>query len=198
MTRHLPLASVIPLLLSSATALAHPGHEAGAGLASGFAHPLLGADHLLAMLAVGLWAAQLGGRAIVAVPAAFVAAMLAGGALGFTGVALPQVEPLIAASVLALGLLVALRVRLSAAAGMLLVAGFAVAHGAAHAAEMAPGQSAPAYALGFGLATLLLHAAGVALVRLRPAMIDPVLRARLSGAPIALAGAWLLAGPLLG
>ena len=170
-------AALILLLLPGA-ALAHPSDAAG------FVHPFLGLDHLLAMLAVGVWAAQLGGRWVWAVPFAFVSAMAAGGALAFAGIALPIVEPAIAASVLVLGLVVALRVRLGASA--LPLAGlFALFHGAAHAAEIPADASPVVYAAGLLLATALLHAAGIALGMLP--------RSRVAGIPVALAGAWLLA-----
>jgi urease accessory protein len=144
----------------------------------------MGLDHLLAMLAVGLWAAQLGGRWTWAVPLAFVGSMAAGGALGFAGARLPLVEPMIAASVLALGLLVALRVRLRWS-GLALVGAFAVFHGIAHAAEIPAEASRLVYVAGFVLASVLLHATGVALGMLP--------RARLAGIPVALGGLWLLA-----
>jgi urease accessory protein len=147
-------------------------------------HPFTGLDHLLAMLAVGLWAAQLGGRWTWAVPAAFVASMALGGALGFAGVTLPFVEPLIAASVLVLGLLIALQVRLPHS-GLALAGAFAIFHGIAHAAEM-PGDAARiVHVGGFVLATALLHAMGVGLGLLP--------RARWAGVPVAIAGLWLLA-----
>ncbi|MDE2157552.1 MAG: HupE/UreJ family protein, partial [Burkholderiales bacterium] len=102
------------------------------GLAAGFAHPLTGLDHMLAMFAVGVWAAQLGGRALWAVPATFVGAMALGGLLGFAGLHPPLMEPMIAASVLALGLLVAFAVQRKAP-GVALIALFALFHGIAHA-----------------------------------------------------------------
>jgi urease accessory protein len=170
--------AVVPLFLASFAAWGHPADAAG------FVHPFTGLDHLLAMLAVGLWAAQLGGRWTWAVPLAFVGSMLLGGALGFAGVTLPYVEPMIAASVLVLGLLVSLKVRLRWS-GVALVGVFALFHGIAHATEMPPEMSRIVYAGGFVLATALLHAAGVGL-GLFP-------RARWAGIPVALAGLWLLA-----
>jgi urease accessory protein len=170
--------AALVLLLLPASAWGHPADAAG------FVHPFTGLDHLLAMLAVGLWAAQLGGRWTWAVPLAFVGSMALGGALGFTGLELPLVEPMIAASVLVLGLVVALRVRLRWSA-LALVGAFAVFHGIAHAAEMPREVSRLVYACGFVLATALLHAAGVALGMLP--------RARWAGVPVALAGLWLLA-----
>lgn len=149
-------------ILFAGSASAHTGDHAVIGFASGLAHPLLGLDHLLAMIAIGLWAAQQGGRAVWAVPAAFVGAMLAGGGLAAVGIALPQVEAAIALSVLVLGLLVATRRRWAAMAGMAIAAGFALFHGYAHGQEM-PLAALPAlYALGFVLATVCLHGIGIA------------------------------------
>jgi urease accessory protein len=149
------------LCLFAGTASAHTGVHAGSGLAGGLAHPFMGLDHLLAMLAVGAWAAQQGGRALWAVPSAFVGAMLLGGAYAYAGGVLPQVETVIALSVLALGLLISTRRRWSLPAGMAIAATFAVFHGHAHAAEM-PQFAAPLlYAAGFAAATAVLHGAGI-------------------------------------
>lgn len=149
------------LALAAGTASAHTGEHAVVGFASGFTHPFLGLDHLLAMLAIGLWAAQQGGRALWAVPAAFVAAMGLGGALVWVGGALPQVETGIALSVLVLGLLIATRRQWAAPVGMAIAAGFALFHGYAHGLEMPQAASPALYALGFVLATASLHAAGI-------------------------------------
>ncbi len=185
----LRLITTCTLVVAAGTASAHPFHGAGGGLAAGIAHPFLGLDHLLAMVAVGLWAAQLGGRWLWAVPFAFVTAMLAGGALGFLGYTLPFMEPLVASSVLILGMLIALQVRLQWM-GLGLVAGFALCHGLAHAAELPPAAGALTYAAGFAAATAALHVLGLLLgVGMRSGNLAP----RLAGAPIALAGCWLLA-----
>ncbi|PTX01948.1 HupE/UreJ family protein [Pararhodobacter aggregans] len=159
--RILPLTLLI--LLAPSLALAHPGHDSGTFL-SGAAHPLGGLDHVLAMLAVGLMAAQAGGRALWALPVTFVGAMLAGGLLGFAGVALPAVEPAILASIIILGALVALATRLPLAALVPMVALFGLAHGWAHGAE-GPAQGLAVYAAGFALATAALHVAGIAMGR---------------------------------
>jgi urease accessory protein len=158
----LPVRSALfaALTLLPALAQAHPGHG-GSGFASGFAHPVHGLDHILAMLAVGLWAAQLGGRAKWLVPAAFVSVMALGGALGMAGVAVPFAEQGIVASVLVLGVLIASAARLPVAAGMAVVGIFALCHGHAHGVEM-PGTAAGlSYGLGFVGATVLLHACGI-------------------------------------
>lgn len=151
------------LSLAAGTASAHTGdHGTLTGFAGGLTHPLLGLDHLFAMLAIGLWAAQQGGRALWAIPAAFVAAMLAGGMLAWAGVGLPQVEAAIALSVLALGLLVAARLKASLTAGMATAAGFALFHGYAHGLETPLAVSPALYAVGFVLATACLHGMGIA------------------------------------
>lgn len=143
-------------------AVAHTGHHAVSGFVSGLIHPLLGLDHLLAMIAIGLWAAQQGSRALWAIPAAFVGTMVLGGGLALTGLALPQVETGIAASVLVLGLLVAARRQWAVAAGMAIAGGFALFHGYAHGLEMPEAASPVLYALGFVLATAFLHGVGIA------------------------------------
>ncbi len=161
-------------LLASGPALAHPGHDVasvGASLASGLLHPLTGADHLLAMVAVGVWSALAvrgagAGGGVLRLPLAFVALMLVGAALGLAGVALSAVEPMIAASLLVIGLLVALRARLPVGVAMALVGGFALFHGHAHGAELPASAGALpavlAYVGGFALATMALHLAGIA------------------------------------
>src|SRR3954453_14397289 len=113
---HLTALFAAALAFAPALAQAPPGHAPGAGFTHGFAHPMMGLDHLLAMLAVGLWSAQLGGRATWLVPAAFVSVMTFGGALGMRGVHLPLVEQGIIASVFVLGLLIAAAARLPLAA----------------------------------------------------------------------------------
>jgi urease accessory protein len=175
-------------------ALAGPAaaHTAGGvdGVAAGLVHPLGGLDHLLAMIAVGLWAAQLGQRALWAVPGAFVVVMAVGGALGAAGVALPHVEPALAASVLALGLLVAFAVRLPAAAGAAIAGLFALFHGHAHGTELPAATSALLFGVGFVAATALLHGIGLAVgLRLRDEAGRMLLRA--AGAGTAAAGRML-------
>ncbi len=150
------------LLIAAATpALAHTGHHAFSGFSSGFAHPLGGFDHVLAMVSVGLFAAMLGGRSIWALPASFIGMMLVGGMLGLSGVGIPGVEFGIAVSVVALGAVVMLGRRWPLAAAMVLVGGFAVFHGYAHGAEMSAGANAALYSLGFVAATMMLHGAGI-------------------------------------
>lgn len=180
---------LIIALFALAPVLAHAHHLPGEarGFASGLSHPLLGWDHLLAMVAVGLWATQLGGRALWLVPSAFVALMTVGGALGMARVPVPMVEAGILASVLVLGLLIAAAARLPLLGAMALVGLFAIFHGYAHGAEMPAAASGFSYGAGFVLATAALHACGIGLGLLaRKYTSAPALR--FAGAAIALAG----------
>jgi urease accessory protein len=154
--------AALSLALTPTLAFAHPGHD-GVSLVHGFAHPLGGIDHIAAMVAVGLLAARIGGRALWLVPASFLAAMTLAGAAGMAGFGLPYVETGILLSVVVLGAIVALRVTMPVAAAMGLVAFFAVFHGYAHGAEMPDAASGMAYGAGFVVATALLHALGVGL-----------------------------------
>ena len=157
------LCSVAALMAIFPTAaFAHPGGHAG-GFANGFVHPLSGLDHVLAMIMVGIFAYQLGGRALWLVPAAFIAAMSLGGVFGLTGIGVPSVEIGIALSVIILGALVAANVRAPAIAAVAIVGFFAVFHGYAHGAEMPENASTLAYAAAFLIATAMLHLMGVAL-----------------------------------
>lgn len=163
-----PAKLLLPLVIATTAATgsgaaAHTFGAQGAGLAQGFLHPLGGLDHLLAMVAVGLWAAQRGGRALWAVPAAFVGMMAVGGAAGAIGAPLPLVELGIAGSLIVLGLAVALSVRLPIAASAVLVGLFALFHGHAHGTELPETASALQYGLGFIAATAALHGLGVAI-----------------------------------
>lgn len=181
-------------LTAAAPAFAHTFGATGSGFAEGFVHPFLGVDHLLAMVAVGLWSAALGGRARWSVPAAFVAAMTTGAAFGMAAFPLPSVELGIALSVLVFGLLIGLGARLPLPAGIVLVALFAVFHGHGHGAE-APTAATPAlYMLGFALATASLHLAGLGLgvlIERRGAAVAAWFT-RLSGGAIAAAGVALV------
>ncbi|WP_324749231.1 HupE/UreJ family protein [Sphingomonas sp. LY54] len=148
------------LMVLAAPALAHPALDGRTdGFVGGVAHPLLGLDHVAAMIAIGLWAAVLGRKATRQVPVAFVAAMVGGFLLAASGGSLPGVEPGIAASVLILGLLIAAAVRLPLAASMGLAGLFAVFHGHAHGSETS--GNALAIGLGLGTSTILLLAAGL-------------------------------------
>ena len=171
-------------------ALAHPGPHQATDLWSGLLHPLTGIDHLLAMLAVGLWSVQLGRKAVWVLPAVFPIAMLLGAALGMANAGLPLIEPTIAASVIAMGVAVACGVRLPLTASAVLISFFAIFHGYAHAAEMPANGTMAIYAAGFVSATVLLHVLGVKagmwLAHANQAAT------RMSGTAIALTGAALL------
>jgi urease accessory protein len=152
------------LLLLPSLAQAHPGLPGHAhGFSHGLLHPLTGLDHICAMVAVGLWAAQRGGRALWLVPATFVSVMIIGGTLGMGKVGIPYVEQGIAASVLVLGILIAAAIRLPVTASMAIVGLFALFHGYAHGAEMPDTASGFAYGIGFIVATASLHLAGLGL-----------------------------------
>ncbi len=151
------------LALVPTLAHAHPGHGAEVGgIGWGLAHPFTGLDHILAMVAVGLWAVQLGKRALWMLPLAFVSAMAAGAAFGMGGVRMPFVEPAILASAIGLGALVTFATRLPLAASAALVAVAALFHGQAHGSEMPANASGILTAAGFIFATAVLHLAGVA------------------------------------
>lgn len=177
-------------------AFAHTGVGATHGVAHGFMHPITGLDHLLAMVAVGILAWQIGGRALWLVPATFATVMAAGGALGVAGVAMPAVEVAIALSVVVLGVAVAAGYRLPVAVATVLVGVFAVFHGHAHGTEMPAGAAGLAYGAGFMAGTALLHLAGLGLgyaVGLAGTRLGPVVT-RAAGGVIALIGAGILAG----
>ncbi|HEX6094490.1 MAG TPA: HupE/UreJ family protein [Dongiaceae bacterium] len=191
----LPAAVAAGVLLTvlGLPAEAHLLNVSHAGAAQGFAHPLSGLDHILAMVAVGLWAAQIGRRALWVLPLAFPLAMAAGGLLGMSAVTLPGVETGIAASVALLGLLVALAARPQLPLAIGLVALFALFHGHAHGAELPAAASPLLYGLGFVAATVVLHLTGLAIGQ---ALKLPrgQLAVRAGGAGIAAAGAFLLLG----
>ncbi|MEM1275602.1 MAG: HupE/UreJ family protein [Pseudomonadota bacterium] len=158
---HLP-AVILAVVLAPSSVLAAEV-EGDAGFLSGLLHPLLGFDHLLAMLAVGLLSVQIGGRAVWSVPLAFLVFLAAGGGLGLLGVPLPQVEGAIALSVFGLGLAIALNATIAVTLAMLMVGFFAIFHGHAHGMEI-PSLAEPAlYVGGFLTASAVLHLAGVAL-----------------------------------
>ncbi len=154
--------AAVSLAFAPTIAFAHPGHD-GAGLLHGFLHPLGGLDHIIAMVAVGLIAARLGGRALWLVPASFVSVMAVAGLAGMAGAGLPYVETGIALSVVVLGAVAVFGVAMPVAAAMGLVAFFAVFHGYAHGAEMPETASGLLYGIGFVAATAMLHGIGIGL-----------------------------------
>ena len=160
MTSALRLALIL-LLATAGPALAHTEGGEAAGLLSGLSHPVSGWDHILAMVAVGLWGAQLGAPAIWVLPVAFPVVMALGGFVGLLGIALPGVEVAIALSAFVLGAMVLFEVRPPIPLAAALVAFFAVFHGHAHGAELPEGADGLLYSLGFVTATGLLHALGI-------------------------------------
>lgn len=185
---------ILLLLTGTASpAFAHPGHSvSGNGLVAGLLHPLLGWDHLLAMLTVGLLSAQLGGRALWAVPGTFVGSMIVGGIVGMLGWEMPALQSGIAASVLVMGVAVALDRRFTLAVPLSLAGLFGFVHGQAHGVEMPLIDNPALYAVGFVLATACLHAAGVHLGHTAQRSAQGTRGLRLSGGAIALAGCWLM------
>ena len=179
-------------ILLPGIALAHEGGVAG-GLASGFTHPIFGLDHVVAMVAVGLWGAFLGQPAIWLLPVVFPVVMAFGGLLVISGVTIPAVETGIAASAVALGAMVALALRPPLWVAAVLVGAFAIFHGHAHGAELPQAANPLAYGVGFVVATGLLHLSGIALGLLarRPAGLRAV---RVGGGAIACAGLYFLVG----
>lgn len=175
------------ILLLPATAQAHTLAAAASSWGGGFMHPFLGLDHLLAMLAVGIWAVQQGGSRIWQLPAAFLSMMMLGAYAAFVGLYLPALETGIAGSLLVLGLMLAFAVRLPMPANLPIVGIFALFHGYAHAAEMLQSFSPLNYVGGFLLATALLHGLGITSALLVRELHYPNL-IRLSGLAIGLTG----------
>jgi urease accessory protein len=194
--RQIPTLAAAILVLVPTAALAHTGAGAVHGLAYGFMHPLGGLDHILAMVTVGIFAAQLGGRALWLVPASFVAVMALGGAVGVAGLTVPLTEIGIAASVAVLGAVIALRVRAPVAIAMGLVGFFAVFHGYAHGAEMPSVAAGLTYGLGFIAGTALLHASGISFGYAAGQIGERygAVAYRVAGSLVAVAGLGLLAG----
>jgi urease accessory protein len=179
------------LLLAAGAAFAHATDGAAGGFASGFMHPLLGWDHVAAMVAVGLWGAFLGSPAIWILPIVFPLVMALGGALGVMGIPIPAVETGIAASAVVLGLMVAVAARPPIWVAAVIVGAFAIFHGHAHGTELPAGANGTLYSIGFVVATGLLHAVGIAIGLIhrwdwgRPAL-------RGAGALVAAGGAFFL------
>jgi urease accessory protein len=179
------------VLMLPSLAPAHPGIGATAGFCGGLAHPLTGLDHMLAMVAVGLWAAQCGGRATWFVPLAFGLVMIPGSLLGMAGISIPFAQKGIIASVLVFGVLAAAAVRLPLVASSVIVGLFALFHGHAHGAEMPATASGSLYSLGFLLATMALQCSGIA-AGLTAQKIGSMKLSRYVGGAIAVAGLYLV------
>lgn len=178
------------VLLLPGIAAAHPAHDFAMSGIDGVLHPFTGIDHVLAMIAAGLWASHLGKRSAITVPIAFAFTMLIGAALSVLGLKLPAVEPMIALSVVMLGVVIAARVRINESLGAALVATFAVFHGYAHANETSALQLP--FVVGFSVATMSLNVVGVWIgARLLPRESNA---ARITGSLIGAGGAMLLLG----
>ena len=191
MRRAAARAVVMVIALLAVPAAAHEQQGQAAGFLAGLAHPVSGLDHVLAMVAVGLWGAQLGAPAIWVLPIAFPLVMATGAMLGFLGVPVPGIEVGIAASGIVLGSLVMLEARLPLAVAASLVGVFAIFHGHAHGTELPPQQSALLYSMGFVIMTGCLHAAGIGI---GAAHRWPWGRAllRAAGAIVATGGVWFM------
>jgi len=183
------IVALLAALVPPAFAHIQPG-EAG-GFLTGFMHPISGLDHVLAMVAVGLWGAQLGAPAIWLLPITFPIVMAFGGFLGLLGIPLPGVEIGIAASALLLGVAVMTERKPPLYAAAALVAFFAIFHGHAHGTELPPGQSGLLYSVGFVVATGCLHAVGIAIGSIHRWPAGQV-ALRLAGACVGLAGVFFL------
>ena len=177
-------------LLAAVPACAHTGSVSGS-FVGGFAHPIFGPDHVVAMVAVGLWGVFLGPPAIYMLPVSFPLIMALGGVLGILGVLLPGVEIGIAISAIVLGLMVAIKVQPPIWVALVIVGAFAIFHGHAHGTEFPAGANAVAYSLGFVIATGLLHLSGIAFGLLARWPIGKV-AVRTMGALIACTGAVFL------
>lgn len=189
----LSLCLALPLAMIAAQASAHTGEGINTGFASGFWHPILGWDHVVAMVAVGMWGAFLGAPAIWILPVVFPLVMAFGGALGIIGVPLPMVETGIALSGVVLGLLVAFAVRAPIWVAAVIVGVFAIFHGHAHGAELPEAFSAYGYAVGFVVGTGLLHLAGIGIGVLTKTRTGTLV-VRAAGGLVALVGAAFLVG----
>lgn len=182
---------LVTLLASATPAFAHTQQGQAQGFLTGLRHPISGLDHVLAMISVGIWGAQLGRPALWLLPVTFPMVMAVGGFLGLIGVPVPGVEIGVALSALVLGLMVALEAKPPPVVAAALVGAFAVFHGHAHGTELPPGQSGLTYSIGFVVATGCLHGVGILLgVVYRWRTGKAALR--LAGAAVVLAGAVFL------
>jgi urease accessory protein len=184
---------VVLLVFAPVVALAHTGHDDASGLAHGFVHPMSGIDHVLAMVAVGLLAAQYGGRALWLVPLSFVVAMAIAGVVGMAGIFVPVAEVGIGVSVVVLGLAIAFQLRPPTLVAMAVVGFFALFHGYAHGTELPDGITGLSFALGVLLATALLHGAGVGLGLLMQRQASSRRLIQAGGGAMALVGIAVLA-----
>jgi urease accessory protein len=185
------------LLLYPLTVFAHKRGGEAIGFAGGFLHPISGLDHILAMVAVGMWGAQLGAPAMWVLPVVFPMVMALGGMMGLMGIKLPGIELCIALSALALGFAVCREARPKLWIAAIIVGIFAIAHGHAHGTELPLGADGALYSIGFVIATGLLHALGIGigLVHRWPA---GAIALRVAGAVVAMGGVFFLWKVILG
>ena len=188
-----PLAAAV-CLLATQGAWAHPGHSGEHGFVAGMLHPLTGIDHILAMVAVGLLAARLGEKALWALPVTFISLMILGGLGALSGVHVPMVDQVIAASVVVLGVLVAISTEAARPAALLLVGAFALFHGYAHVAEKPADMRLLTYGVGFVMATSSLHLAGIGLGLAVGRVPSGAVLARIGGVGIAVCGVLIAVG----
>jgi urease accessory protein len=181
-------AAIVTVAVTPLPLAAHEGGSA-AGLLNGLLHPVTGADHVLAMVAVGIWGAQLGAPAIWVLPVTFPMVMALGGMAGLLGASLPAVEIGIGVSALLLGAMVALERKPDPRLAAALVGFFAIFHGYAHGTELPEGQSGLLYSIGFVVSTGLLHATGIGVGELRRLQWGRA-ALRAAGSVIAFAGLW--------
>lgn len=191
-TSILPWGVLALTVLMATPAAAHETAGVTGGLVSGFLHPLFGFDHVVAMVAVGLWGAFLGAPAIWVLPIVFPVVMALGGGLGVIGVPIPYVEVGIAGSAIVLGLMIAFAARPPLWIAAVIVGAFAVFHGHAHGTELPNAANPFAYSVGFVVATGLLHVAGIAFGLLTRWDVGKV-GVRIAGGVIAMAGAYFIA-----
>jgi urease accessory protein len=186
---------LLAVLVDPTPARSHDGTGLAGGFAAGFQHPLLGLDHMLAMVSVGLWGAFLGRPLVIALPVLFPIAMAIGAAAGMAALPMPPVELGIAVSVLTLGLMILLAVRASVTVACAIVGMFALFHGYAHGIELPAAADPVGYTTGFILCTGLLHLTGIAIGTLKsvPAGTKAL---RTAGGVIAAFGVWFIAGSL--
>lgn len=193
--RALTVAALLAVLVDPMPARSHDGTGLAGGFAAGFQHPLLGLDHMLAMVSVGLWGAFLGRPLVIALPVLFPIAMAIGAAAGMAALPMPPVELGIAVSVLTLGLMILLAVRASVTVACAIVGMFALFHGYAHGIELPAAADPVGYTTGFILCTGLLHLTGIAIGTLKsvPAGTKAL---RTAGGVIAAFGVWFISGSL--
>lgn len=185
------LSSFAAFVFAPVLLFAHPDFGNSIGFMHGFAHPLSGLDHMIAMVAIGIWAVQVGGKATWLIPLSFVTMMILGGVLGASGVAIPFVEKGIIMSVLILGILIIASVRMPVIMGMIVAGLFALCHGHAHGTEIPATASGLAFIAGFAICTMMLHASGIGL-GYTLANVTKARIVRFAGVPILIAGLVML------